>query len=385
MSHYNFLEHSKEIYRNQKNHNLTIAKSRSEELAKLVLDPNSIDAQFKVLVADLRYRLSSFKKILDAEEQTLKLQPFEIRKKLEQQLLDFYGELIVGDINHYATQMEPLATQLKAEQHFVYKTYFQEHLLEFVTYSSKFSTRAIEKPNGYAGDYLMMDMLCDENVYHGNTLFEKCVHRFSVTSPSGAPVKNRVALIYEQMKDSLHQQQKQHQQLKVLDLACGPSLYTQKFIEQHPIENIKFFFLDQDPESIEYLQLKLQSLCERHHKPLNAHYYTQNFQQLLMDPSVIEEISNQNFIVSSGLFDYVDENTFSLLANFLFTLLAPGGTLLIGNLCPRETTKIFQWYVNEWPLNFRTEEKLLQLAPPKAKTEILAEQLGYNLFLKMTK
>jgi len=385
MGQHYYLQQSKEIYNQLKEDALQEVRHRAEKFTQQVVDPEKIKPEFRLHVADLRYVLSHYRRLLEAEEKILNNSPYELRAKLEKELLKLYGDKIVGCINHYAQLMEPVCADLSPAQHFLYKTYFQEQLLEFVTFSSAFSTRALLKPNGYAGDFLMMEMLCDDNVYIGKTLFEKCCHRFSVTSPSGAPVKNRLRVMYKVLEESVHETLQKKDKVRVLDLACGPSIPVQQFMELPESNKLEIFFLDQDSDAIEKLQRKLSDLKEKYERRTSFHFFNQPIQAMFSDPEILGRLADQDLILCSGLFDYLEDGLSQMLISVLYSLLSPGGTLLIGNLCPAETTKIFQWYVNEWPLNFRTAEELKSLAPEGTQPEILAEELGFNLFLKIKK
>lgn len=382
-SHY--LQQSKAIYNQLKETLLQETRERAGKFQNQVIDPQKLKPEFRLEIADLHYRLSHYKRLLDAEESILHNSPYEVRAKMEKELLSIYGDKIVALITHHATRIEPLCQDLSPEEHFLYKTYFQEHLLDFVTFCSAFSTRAISKPREYAGDDVMMAMLCDDNVYVGKTLFEKCCHRFSVTSPSGAPVKNRLKVICNVLEESVHDTLQTKDTVRVLDLACGPSIPLQRFMKRPESSHLEIFFLDQDADAIENLQHRLRDLKEQYQRHTHFHFYSRPIQAMLSDPEILSQVAKQDLIICSGLFDYIDDNLSRMLIHVLYSLLNSGGTLLVGNLCPAETTKIFQWYVNEWPLNFRSKEELLALAPEETKAEILAEELGFNLFLKISK
>ena len=385
MHDYYYLQQSKAIYNQLKETELKDTRDRAEKFLKQIVDPEKIKPEFRLQVADLRYRLSHYQRLLDAEEKILANAPYEIKTKMEKELLTIYGDKIVADINHYAKLMEPLCQGLSPVEHFIYKTYFQEQLLEFVTFCSAFSTRAILKPHGYAGDFIMMEMLCDDNVYVGKTLFEKCCHRFSVTSPSGAPVKNRLKVMYDILVATVQVALKSKDTVRVLDLACGPSIPFQRFMTTPESNQVEAFFLDQDTDAIERLQHRLRNLQEQYQRRTRFAFFNQPIQKMLSDPETMGQLNGQDLIISSGLFDYLDDDLSKMLLQVLYSMLNPKGVLLAGNLCPAETTKIFQWYVNEWPLNFRTREELAALAPADTKPEILAEELGFNLFLKIIK
>src|SRR5262245_19185739 len=131
----NFLKFTKEIYQARKEPSLKIFQDRYNSLRSLVIQPETIHKEFRLLVADLHYFLSIHQRILDLEEKNLELVPYELRSKLKREILNQYGKQISEGIHHYSTSMEPLCENLTAEEHFRYKAYFQEHLLNLFTFS----------------------------------------------------------------------------------------------------------------------------------------------------------------------------------------------------------------------------------------------------------
>jgi len=378
-----YLEKTKQIYGALKESVLTQAQRRTGEFISQVVDPAKVHPDFRLHVGDLCYRLSHYKRLLDIEDSILKNQPYEIRSKLEKEILSTYGDKICEELNTHAKAIEPLCKSLSALEHSQYKTYFQERLLDLVTFQSEAAERAYNKPNGYAGDYKLMEAFASENIYQGKTLYEKCIYRWSVTWPSAAPVKSRLQVIHRELKESVESTLQKKDRIRMLDLACGPAIPVQWMMQEEISDKMECFFLDQDAEAIGNLQSRLRDLKEQHGRKTQFHYYNQSIQKLLSDPKMIEELKGQDFIVSSGLFDYLDDNLAQMLVQVLYSLLNPGGTLLIGNLSSDEPTTAFQWYIVEWPLYFRTQEEVLALAPEGVKANIIAEELGYNLFLKI--
>ena len=72
-------------------------------------------------------------------------------------------------------------------------------------------------------------------------------------------------------------------------------------------------------------------------------------------------------------------------------LLAPGGTIMIGNVSINNPDKFSMDYFTEWNLILRSPQDLTNLVPshisqlPGVKIEVASESLGINLFLKVTK
>jgi extracellular factor (EF) 3-hydroxypalmitic acid methyl ester biosynthesis protein len=88
-----------------------------------------------------------------------------------------------------------------------------------------------------------------------------------------------------------------------------------------------------------------------------------------------------------GLFDYLTTPVARAVLTRAYELLAPGGTLLVGNFhvgCP---TRVQMDYWGDWPLVYRTEEAMLALADglPEAGRALLWDEHRCQLFLRLTR
>ncbi len=384
---YNYLAKSSDIYKQHKDKTLTNFKLRSQTYPEhMLLEPKDILPRFKELVADLYCFFNVYKKILTVEESILATTPYEVKKKLTQEILTHYGKIFKDQMTSYANEIETICQDLSANAHARHKAYFQELLLEIYTLTCPFTARAYQKPHGYAGDYILMSMICEQDPFTGDSLYQQCLQYFTVNSPSAAPVKNRVKLIYSQIVEQAKLTLQQKDNFRIFDVASGPSVPVQLFLENNPESNqLEAYFLDQDPLAMDYLQNRLAILKERFHRKSRFNYYSKKIQDVFMDSSMLQDLNQQDFIFSSGLFDYLTDDLAKMLIQALYSLLAPGGSLLIGNLSDQSTGKVFQWYVNDWPIFFRSETQLRSLAPEGVQAEILKEELGFNYFMKLSK
>ena len=102
----------------------------------------------------------------------------------------------------------------------------------------------------------------------------------------------------------------------------------------------------------------------------------------------MQELPRFDFIYSSGLFDYFDDTTFEMAVQALYSFLDEGGVMAIGNISPEDYSKTVKWYLDDWPLIYRTREELLKFVPTDPKPQevlIETEITGYNLFLVIRK
>lgn len=98
----------------------------------------------------------------------------------------------------------------------------------------------------------------------------------------------------------------------------------------------------------------------------------------------IARYGKQDIIISSGLFDYIEDRHAIRLISSLWKLVADEGLMVIGNFHPRNPTRPYMEWGGDWHLIYREEEKLMNLflkaGIPKDNIEIISEPLGINLF-----
>jgi extracellular factor (EF) 3-hydroxypalmitic acid methyl ester biosynthesis protein len=91
-------------------------------------------------------------------------------------------------------------------------------------------------------------------------------------------------------------------------------------------------------------------------------------------------------VYCAGLFDYVSDRVCKRLTDVFFTMLAPGGLLLVTNVDASKPFRHSMDYLLEWHLIFRNRDQMKYLVPESAldlPREVLADPLGVNLFLEI--
>ena len=116
-------------------------------------------------------------------------------------------------------------------------------------------------------------------------------------------------------------------------------------------------------------------------------YVNLPFGQLFKDLGMLAPWRDQDIVYCMGLLDYVAEEQLGPLVHLLFSLVRPGGSLILGNM--REPTDTF-WPLEcilDWRLIYRTEEQILALSKMRGVKEALLslEETGNNYILKLRK
>jgi hypothetical protein len=100
---------------------------------------------------------------------------------------------------------------------------------------------------------------------------------------------------------------------------------------------------------------------------------------------ITDMLVNFDLVYSGGLYDYLPDKVASALTRMIYSRLREGGRLLAGNLVVTPDSTWMMDYVWGWPLLYRTEETMLELArglsPRPQQQQIVTDATGRCLFL----
>lgn len=195
------------------------------------------------------------------------------------------------------------------------------------------------KHRGYSGDAVLMDMLYRYRIdFSKLTKKQKLMYTEVTSRPSSVAVRERVKFIATHVQDSVAQVKFP----KVVSIACGHM----RELDHLSAAEFKgtYVCVDQDPLSLatvrqDYSDFALQQLeCSVVDIIKGRHY---------------ETLVNADFIYSSGLYDYLNDNLAQKLTSFLFSLLNHGGKLLLTNFTPTCPDIGFMETFMDWHLIYR--------------------------------
>ena len=242
--------------------------------------------------------------------------------------------------------------------------------------------RFYTKPRGYAGDYYTIEMIY-RNRPSGFGAVGRLIDSEFLENPAACAVRNRRAMLAEEIQQTIGRQG--GDPARVMSIACGPAREVFDVYEQLAApSSLRASLLDIDEEALDFVAAELQSKGLADHVSLyneNVLYLAVGRRKLDLDP--------QDLIYSVGLVDYFNDKTVARLIDYAYTLLKPGGKLILGNFHPDNTCKAFMDHVLEWRLIHRSEEDMDRLFSQSAFgrpcTKIRFEQEGINLFAECVK
>lgn len=337
-----------------------------------------IRAEFKRTVCDFRAYLQQLKQHLTGVESFGREMNLKDREPLLNGLLDLYEEDFRKRTHRFILDLSTVIADFNEAQHVAHRKYFQT-VLGDLTNESAFFKRATEKPLGYAGDFLMMELLY-KGVRHGETLWNKTVNSCLTSIPLGQAVRNRAWYL----KDWIERAALAAETPKIMSLACGPCEEVRLFAKHSPQQRAEFFLVDQDTAALSYAERQLKSLLG--HKVF--HFRNESTRDFLKNREHVRTYPSMNLIYTAGLYDYLKTEAAASLTAVLYGLLEPGGTLVIGNFVKGHPFAYFIEYASDWFLIHRSEAEMLSLAPSgafKENTWVEREPSGVNLFLCIRK
>ena len=318
---------------------------------------NRVVEEFKAGFFDLSLQLQK-----SAREEI----PHILRKKCDKLLNGFSDRL--QEVSHHLYNHET-QDQLWG---FLFKEIFPYFML------SHFAKRAYFKPNGYAGDFGMMEMIY-RNQPDGDGKLGVLVDRWCLNTKAARAVRERRELLSKQIELQCHTRFGRQSPIRIMNLAGGSNRELFDFLSHCDCsDKIEVICVDADPDALEF------TAC---HVDVFPHQATVR----LMNDNVItwalgrvlNKYGLQDIIYTAGLTDYLNRRLFLKLLTRCYEHLKPGGVLIVSNFSPDNPNRAFMDHVLHWKLIYRDREELISIfnkSPFGRNIEITAEAQGINLF-----
>jgi len=243
---------------------------------------------------------------------------------------------------------------------------------------SRFAERAFYKPKGYAGDYVMMEMIY-LNQPDGDGKLGKLVDEWCLETRAAQAVRARRWLLADLLEQYCQRFIQRRNPLRILNLACGSSRELFDFLNRFDqSELVEAICVDADPEALEYTNQQVDD--RRHHASIR-----------LMQDNIVKwalgrvrhNFGSMDIIYSSGLTDYLDNRLFVSMADRCYDYLQPGGVFIVGNFGGENPNRAFMDNLLHWNLIHRDEQELKNLFAQtrfNGNVTVLAEPNHVNLF-----
>ncbi len=242
------------------------------------------------------------------------------------------------------------------------------------------TSRFYTKPLGYAGDYQVL-----ENIYHyiagGKGRLGPVIDRIHLDAPTSVTVRNRRKLLAEYLLKFVRQSNKP---VQIMCIAAGSAREIFDMYDQLEDPSVvRCILVDFDEAALAFAE---QLSIEKKLTPF-IRTIRENLPNLLTGRSKLNA-PPLDLVYSMGVIDYFQDKYVVKLLQFIYPLLAPGGTTLLGNFHKSNPFKEYMDYVLEWKLIHRDEadmERLFQTSPFKKTNQIFFENQRLNMFTEARK
>jgi extracellular factor (EF) 3-hydroxypalmitic acid methyl ester biosynthesis protein len=355
-----------------------------EQLPLLWSRKENIRPQFRNFTAEMVFDLQVYRGLLDEIDRNLAEEPASVRAEVHRIVAESQYESFRNLFDRKLAELEAHVSGFSREEHDHHGFYLRQQVRDIIL-ASEFLRRTYLKPWGYAGDAVMMRMLY-ENTFCGSTIFARFVHRHPLQTVAAQAVRNRVMLLYERI--SRVAREWPSSPLRVMSIASGPAWELRQLCQSaEDLERYDITLLDQDPKALAEARMTVAGVEARQGAGMQIHYIQDSVRTLLRPWDQTAKWGRFAFIYSMGLFDYLSAPTARAVLRRLYSLLDPGGELIVGNYHFRNPTRVYMEYWMDWFLIYRTEDDLFDLAEPLdgAEVTVLSENTNSQMFLSIRK
>jgi len=250
--------------------------------------------------------------------------------------------------------------------------------------------RARFKPRGYAGDWQMLQRICDQSLC--DDPLGRHFDRYFLQQAAPAAVRNRTeqtaAAIVEHVLSGGHASAGNFADYQLVSVGCGPALDVRGALgalAQEHRARIRVTLLDLDDEALQAARTGLaDQLADDRLRTVRDNLF-----RLAERPRSAAQVPKADFLVCVGMFDYLSDEVAAATLGLFWQRLRPGGRLLVGNFAPHNPTRAYMEWIGNWYLVYRTADEMRQLAAAAGiaaqQISIGAERLGIDLFLSAVK
>lgn len=315
------------------------------------------------------------------------------KEKSQWHLLKGEEEELLTDLFPYFKEETTKKLQVMAKTHAEFlenekqnhKDFFREHLHSYFM-EAPFAKRSFEKPRGYPGDYLMMDMIYRQE-FIGETIFGRLMNKFLTTYIPCKANTERLDYLTRLLNEvSTAVIKKGPKLVKIMSLGSGPAREIENFLWNYEVSDYcEFTCVDWDEEAIEFARKKILNAKDKAKRKTVIHFIHGDVVAMLRDKPM-ESMKGQDLIYASGLFDYLTESIAKRIVKHFYELLKGEGELLIVNATVNDPSIMETEYIGEWVLNRRSNQDLLTLTsflPPFAEHSISIDSQGVYSYLKV--
>jgi extracellular factor (EF) 3-hydroxypalmitic acid methyl ester biosynthesis protein len=346
--------------------------------------------EFKVVITDLVSFLTELHRWTDQMEMAATSPTSTPTSSWRQQVVQNIAPQAIAALNELFGRFETLVAKLEPESLPVHRRYTQQRLHPWVL-TAPFAHRTYTKPLGYAGDYVMVNMML-EDPYEGSSLFAQLFNTWLLQQASAIAHRTRIEILTRKLLTTAAAATREGRRAQVYNLGCGPAREVFGFLAQSQISSqVDFVLVDMDTEALEFARQSLQGQAARHGRSPSFTFLKKSMRDILRDAATGRRLASHfdfDLVYCAGLFDYLSAPTCRQFIDLGYRSLRPRGTFLCSNVSPQNPNQGSMELILDWHLLHRDTAALLELIPKHltaAEARVTTEDTGTNFLLELTK
>jgi len=340
-----------------------------------------VTPEYRKHCADVVFKLRRYRRLLDRYEAEAMGGDAAAQHRFEA-AFEYCAERFVPDWRSLWRQGYAAVKPLLADRRAVVAAKrFTEEVVTPELVAGPIWRRSYEKPLGYPGDYQIMNFVYEQED-RGDSAYARLCHRIGVEV--GSCVRTRMEMVSDDLARLLSED---GPTCHITSLGCG-SAKEVPIALAHPDARrpAVFTLIDQDRDALSCAYRSIFPLINAARADTDLSCLHLSFGQLMGGASVVGQLPPQDYIYCVGLIDYLTDRAAQTLVAALFSRLAPGGTLVIGNMKAGTDNVWPMTFILDWELIYRDEEQMramTQLIKP-AQVELKLDSTGYNYVMAIT-
>jgi extracellular factor (EF) 3-hydroxypalmitic acid methyl ester biosynthesis protein len=341
---------------------------------------------FQVSVGNLRNYLQEVSRWLEHWETEAGLSDANVSESLQLEFTEDVDHEVSPRLGQLYQDFEETAKDIPRKFQPYHRAYAQRELHPLMMVSP-FMFRAFSKPLGYAGDFEMVRMMLSAP-WEGTSTFAKILNASALRHDAPAAHRNRIDLLIQALQKEAKRVANEGRRMRVLNIGCGPAVEIDRFLEIDELaNNCDFVLVDFNTETLDYVRRNLLPKARARRPQMKIDIEQRSVHEIIQQSmeGTSPEPPSFDLVYSAGLFDYFRDTTCGYLIQHFYTLIIPGGEVLVTNVTPAHSSEALMSLVMEWTLELRNEAQMLALTPGLGQQKTYCDTTNVNVFLSLRK
>ena len=314
---------------------LTISFGNTQAVNSKISSDSPMD-RFNYLIEDFSEKMTQFKPLFADDPNTPDTEE--------------HHKQFCAVVDNLINQLIIIGEKVEPEKLYQMRTELINHITPFLDGSDVFR-HAIEKPFGYAGDFLMLDKLVQETSQSRGLAFH--FDKSQLEYPASVACRNRIKWVAEDIVNIMKPLKKDT--IKIFDIGIGAAPIERCLVKLLPETKIELVAVDIEPAALEYVEKELE----------NTNSEVKTYRIDLRRDDAAEKIAKfaaeADVCIAVGIIEALrDEEVINVLGSILKNA-KPGTPFYTESFNPQHPTRPHMEWFMDFHLGYRTAEQVKKL------------------------